>query len=120
MSGLRADRRSPEAAAYRTLYKGKRWAALRASILVRDLYTCQRPGCGVLLIGKHPAPNSPVVNHRTPHKGDLRLFFDPANLEAVCKGCHDGDVKAEEISGYSSAIGADGWPTDPRHPANRG
>lgn len=59
-----------------------------------------------------------VVNHRTPHKGDLKLFFDPANHESTCKRHHDADIQSEERTGFSTTVADDGWPTDPRHPAN--
>ena len=108
---------TPSASATHHLYKSKHWAMLRNAVLVRDVYQCQR--CGVLLSGRYPADNSPVVNHRVPHKGDAELFHDLGNLEAVCKSCHDGDVQSSERVGYSSAIGDDGWPIDGAHPANR-
>jgi 5-methylcytosine-specific restriction endonuclease McrA len=37
-----------------------------------------------------------VVNHRKRHRGDLVLFFDPANHESTCKRCHDRDIQREE------------------------
>jgi 5-methylcytosine-specific restriction enzyme A len=30
-----------------------------------------------------------VVDHVTPHKGDMKLFFDPSNLASVCTRCHN-------------------------------
>lgn len=80
--------------AWRKWYATARWKALRLEILRRDQYTCQRSG--VLCIGKHPAPNSPVVNHKKPHRGDERLFWDPDNLETVSKAVHDGEIQSEE------------------------
>lgn len=75
-------------------YKTARWRALRQTILIRDAYTCQRTG--QVLGGKHPAPDSPVVNHKRPHRGDERLFWDPNNLETVSKAVHDGEIQREE------------------------
>ncbi len=60
------------------------------------------------------------VNHKVAHKGDLVLFFDPDNVESLCKKHHGKDVQQEEARGYSSAIGPDGYPLDPKHPANAG
>ena len=60
-----------------------------------------------------------MVNHRTPHKGDRVLFFDPDNLESVCKPHHDGLIQIEERKGFSPAVDADGFPIDANHPANR-
>ena len=30
-----------------------------------------------------------VVDHIKPHKGDEALFWDPTNLQALCRRCHD-------------------------------
>lgn len=80
--------------AWRAWYKTARWQKLRRQILKRDLYTCQRTG--ILLTGKHPAPNSAVVDHIRPHRGDERLFWDERNLHAVSKAYHDREKQAEE------------------------
>lgn len=90
---VRDTRYSPDAQV-RSWYKSARWQALREQVLVRDLYTCRQTG--VLLIGKHPAPNSPVVDHVVPHKGDERLFWDINNLQAVSKEYHDGEKRSQE------------------------
>ena len=60
-----------------------------------------------------------VVNHKTPHKGNLILFYDPNNLEAVCWSCHLGAIQSEEALGYDTTIGADGWPVDENYPIIR-
>jgi len=79
---------------WRAWYSSKRWRDLRQHVLQRDRYTCQRTG--VLLIGKHPAPNSPVVDHKKPHRGNADLFWDEANLQAISKAEHDKAKQAEE------------------------
>lgn len=106
------DHRSPEAAQYRQLYKTTQWQRHRWSILVRDRFTCQK--CGRL----EGRTSQLVADHKTPHRGDLGLFWDAANLWTLCKPCHDRDKQSEERTGYSKAIGIDGWPTDEKHPAN--
>jgi 5-methylcytosine-specific restriction protein A len=63
-------------------------------VFVRDGYVCQRTG--VLCAGKYPAPNSPVANHKKPHRGDLALFWDEDNVETVSKAVHDSVIQAEE------------------------
>ncbi|MCW5722052.1 MAG: HNH endonuclease [Devosia sp.] len=78
----------------RRWYKSARWARLRQEVLERDLYTCRRTG--VMLAGKAPEPDSPVVHHVVPHKGDERLFWDIDNLEAVSKEWHDSEAQREE------------------------
>ena len=62
----------------------------------------------------HPHMTAPQ-----PHKGDLTLFNDPANLESVCWRCHSGAIQSEEALGYDTTIGADGWPIDPKHPMSK-
>lgn len=37
-----------------------------------------------------------VVDHITPHKGDMRLFWDPKNHQALCKQCHDRKTASED------------------------
>lgn len=112
MGSRRDDRRSPEAAAYRPWYWTPEWKRLRRAQLEKQPF-CRRPCHGASLVV------ATVVNHRTPHKGDRTLFFDPDNLESVCSPCHDGPIQREERAGFSPAVDAGGWPTDPKHPANR-
>ncbi|MFC3207382.1 HNH endonuclease [Aquamicrobium soli] len=93
-TGPERDQQRAATAPWREWYKTSRWQALRRQVLQRDLYTCQRTG--VLLIGKHPAPNSPVVDHIKPHRGDPDLFWDEANLMAVSKAYHDSEKQKAE------------------------
>jgi 5-methylcytosine-specific restriction protein A len=103
----RRDEQQP----WRAWYKTAKWQKLRERVLLRDLYTCQRTG--TLCLGKHPAPNSPVANHRKPHKGDPILFWDENNVETVMKSVHDADIQAQEKSGRQRVVtGPDGWPTE--------
>lgn len=60
-----------------------------------------------------------VVDHVKPHRGDQGLFWDRNNWQSLCVPHHSGDKQAEEHRGYSSRVGADGLPSDPRHPFNR-
>ena len=93
---IRDTRYSPDARV-RRWYKSKRWQELREQVLVRDLYTCQHTG--VLLTGKAPAPDSPIVHHKVPHRGDEQLFWDINNLECVSKEYHDPEAQRMEKSG---------------------
>ena len=73
-------------APWRKLYKTARWRELRLRILTRDLFTCQRSGCGFTT-----ADTSQLVcDHRRPHRGDEALFWAEGNLQTLCKPCHDG------------------------------
>jgi len=108
----RRNQRSPEAARYRKLYTTAAWTHARRAQLVRQPL-CER----CLVAGKVAAAT--VVHHRIPHKGDWVLFIDLANHESVCADCHDGPIQSEERRGFSTSVDQAGWPTDPRHPANR-
>ena len=108
---MKLEHRSPEAIAWRKLYKSRAWTNGRLIFLASNPL-CER----CLNAGRTTAAT--VVNHRTPHKGDVVLFFDQDNWEATCKPCHDRDIATEERRGYSDRIGIDGWPVDDRHPVN--
>jgi 5-methylcytosine-specific restriction endonuclease McrA len=84
----------------RAWYHSKRWQQTRQRVLVRDNYICQQTG--VILAGKPPADNSPVVHHRLPHHGDPDLFWDENNLEAVAKGWHDSEAQRAERGGMAT------------------
>ena len=106
--------RSTQAKEYRRLYQSKQWRVLRSEILPRDLFIFQR--CRILLVGGRADPRSAVVHHKRAHKGDVKLFYDSSNLQAVCWSCYSGAIQSEEVLGYDTTIGADGWPVDDRHP----
>ena len=109
--------RSPEALAYRALYNTARWRGLRQQQLTAY------PLCAMCL-SQGRVTAATVADHINPHRGDPRLFFDPANLQSLCDEspylCHSSAKQSEERLGYSKAVGADGWPVDQAHPANRG
>ena len=84
---------------WRKWYKTARWQKLRRKVLARDGYVCQ--ATGVALVGKYPAPNSPVVDHKEPHRGDEVLFWDEGNLQSVSKAYHDKDKQSLERRGLA-------------------
>lgn len=106
------DRRSPEAAAYRKLYKSMRWQRIRKHQLAEHPL-CER--C-LKMPTKRVTPAT-VVHHVEPHNGDHAKFFG-GPFESLCAPHHDGDAQSEERLGYSRQIGDDGWPIDARHPIN--
>jgi len=77
---------------HRAWYKTQAWRRLRWKILMRDLFTCQMPGCGRL----EANTSQLVADHKKPHRGDAGLFWDEANLWCLCKSCHDSTKQAEE------------------------
>lgn len=76
---------------WKAWYKTARWQQLRKQTFIRDMFTCQC-GCGVV-----EADTSQLVcDHRKPHRGDARLFWDETNLQTMRKSCHDGRKQREE------------------------
>jgi hypothetical protein len=59
-----------------------------------------------------------VADHVEPHRGDEHAFWF-GKLQSLCVPCHNHHKRFEEMRGYTTDIDASGWPTDPRHPANR-
>jgi 5-methylcytosine-specific restriction endonuclease McrA len=104
--------RSQRGQAYQRLYKSAAWQD------ARDYQLTMHPLCARHL-KRGEVVAAAVVHHVTPHKGDEDLFFDPSNLESLCKSCHDSDAQSEERRGYSLEIGVDGWPIDSKHPGNK-
>ena len=60
-----------------------------------------------------------IADHINPHKGDEYEFFF-GELQSLCKTHHESTKKRFEARGYSTEIGVDGWPVDPKHPVYRG
>ncbi|MBD8677940.1 HNH endonuclease [Sphingomonas sp. CFBP 13720] len=75
---------------WRRWYKTARWQTLRWSVLVRDLFTCQR--CQIIMSDTSQL----VADHTKAHRGDEALFWDDRNLQCLCKRCHDSDKQREE------------------------
>ena len=61
-----------------------------------------------------------VLDHKVPHRGNIKLFLDPSNFQGLCATHHSGSKQREEVSGMSQACSVDGRPLDPRHPWNSG
>lgn len=116
------SRRSPEAEAYRRLYKDPRWCGPNG-IRIRHLAT--HPVCarckakGFIVIAT-------VVHHVNKASKATEQGFFAGPFMSLCAPCHDSAVQSEEKTGkanhrigFTTHPGADGWPTDARHPANR-
>lgn len=56
-----------------------------------------------------------VVDHIVPHRGDVALFHDEANLASLCAACHNRHKQRQEKSGRLVGNDADGMPLDPGH-----
>lgn len=90
----------------------RRWAAARA------YYLREHPLCRYCAeLGRTTIAT--VVDHKIPHKGDLRLFWDRENWQSLCKLCHDTVKQTEERTGRRPGCNVNGQPHDPAHPWNR-
>jgi 5-methylcytosine-specific restriction protein A len=61
---------------------GRRWREYRKSFLMSN------PLCASCLSAGLTVPAT-VIDHIVPHRGDMRLFWDKSNHQALCKRCHD-------------------------------
>lgn len=66
-----------------------KWTKYRKSFL------CNNPLCQECLKqNRYTLAN--VVDHIIPHKGDMVLFWDTNNHQALCKKCHDTKTARED------------------------
>lgn len=97
---------------YQYLYNAK-WTR-SAKLFLKDNPLCVY----CLQVGKTTAAE--VVDHIVKHEGDVELFNDPKNRQALCKHCHDSVKAKEEARGYAVGCDADGMPLDRKHDWNKG
>jgi 5-methylcytosine-specific restriction endonuclease McrA len=65
----------------------------------RDQYLRLHPLCVYCLERDGRPVAARIVDHKVPHRGDERLFWDVENWQALCKPCHDSVKAAEERGG---------------------
>ncbi|TCZ76167.1 HNH endonuclease [Paenibacillus albiflavus] len=75
---------------YQYLY-GRRWAKYSKQFIIQHPL-CMCDECKQAVI---PLP-SEVTDHIVPHKGDITLFWDPRNHQALNKQCHDRKTAKED------------------------
>ncbi|MDS9467940.1 HNH endonuclease signature motif containing protein [Paracoccus sp. MBLB3053] len=69
----------------------REWERASKAFLERCPY-CSR--CGKYLdLSK---PRAAVVDHKIPHRGDQKLFWDKTNWSRLCTPCHSGAKQREE------------------------
>lgn len=113
MSGLIPQRYG---VAWRKLRR-RQWSLLRQEHLRKEPLCRRCNELGRVNGGSRKAPL--VVDHIVPHRGDRALFFDPSNLQTLCKAHHDSVKQREEKRGVRVGADADGVPLDPSHPWRR-
>ncbi|MFZ4605167.1 MAG: HNH endonuclease [Caulobacter sp.] len=90
-----AEGHSRSVETWRNWYSLARWKRLRLTTFRRDDFTCQMPACRRL------EGNTAllVADHIERHQGDPDLFWNPDNIQTLCKSCHDGTKQAAERRG---------------------
>ena len=78
------DVRSAEARGY-----GSAWQRESKKFLL------MHPLCEACLRSGRVTPSA-VVDHKIPHRGDKKLFWDRSNWQALCKRCHDHKTRTED------------------------
>lgn len=61
-----------------------------------------------------------ICDHVDPRTKDDPETFFTGPYQSLCSHHHDSKKQQQEVKGYSTEVGADGLPTDPNHPWNRG
>jgi 5-methylcytosine-specific restriction protein A len=71
---------------------GKKWQA------AREQWLAAHPLCQCRGVRRRSASvaDATVVDHRVPHKGDLKLFWDRKNWQSMAKECHDRKTARED------------------------
>ena len=93
---------------WRHLYNSKTWKQLRLRQLQAEPLCVMCSARGLVVVAG-------VVDHIKPHKGNEALFFNPLNLQSLCKPCHDSAKQTLEKSGVLIGCATDGTPLDPSH-----
>lgn len=100
---LPSDRRKTAERGY-----GAKWQRARAAFLAANPLCAEHKRLGRLV-------PSTVVDHKIPHRNDLKLFWDRKNWQPLCKHCHDSHKQRLEKSGTAVGCDADGIPIDTNH-----
>ena len=106
------DQRSAAALEWRKFYHSARWLRTRAA------QVAAHPLCAMCKAeGRITAAT--VCDHVDPRSKETEAGFFAGPFQSLCKPHHDSGKQREERAGFNAAVDADGWPTDPRHRANR-
>ena len=100
-----ATKQRGRSAEYQHLYKSASWRRLREHQLALQ------PLCEFCLITEDITA-AEVVDHKRKHDGNLDLFFDPSNLQSLCKHHHDSAKQMIERGKKVFTCGLDGYPIE--------
>ena len=89
---LEAQRGSASARGY-----GRRWQGYR------ERYLREHPLCVACERSGRLKPAN-EIDHVTPHRGDYKLMWDPANHQALCKPCHSRKTATEDSAFATRSI----------------
>lgn len=59
-------------------------------------YLREHPLC-VKCLEDDRVESATVVDHIVPHRGDMKLFWDRSNWQAMCESCHNRKSRGERI-----------------------
>lgn len=68
---------------------GRKWRKARLDWLARHPLCVRCKAAGIIT-------GASVVDHITPHRGDMVLFWDADNWQSLCKVCHDKKTANED------------------------
>ena len=80
----------------------------------REAYLRSHPLC-VFHRARGQVVEATVVDHKIPHRGDTKIFWDRKNWQALCKPCHDRIKQALEKSGRTVGCDVNGIPLNAHH-----
>jgi 5-methylcytosine-specific restriction enzyme A len=98
----------------RAFYDSPAWRELRARHIRRNPNCAQ---CGQRF------RRGMTVDHKQPRRTVPALALDPANLQTLCRWCHDSTkrhIEADDRHPLGGGVGADGYPLADRHPWRSG
>ena len=91
---------------------GYRWQQARKQFLQENPFCADHRQRGKKVLAT-------VVDHKIPHRGDERLFWDRTNWQSLCKQCHDTHKQRLEKSGSVIGCNENGIPIDSNHHWNK-
>lgn len=87
---------------------GYKWQQARLGFLKKNPLCEDHQARGVFV-------QATVVDHKVPHRGNMKVFWDKSNWAGLCKHCHDSHKQRLEKSGKQLGCDKNGLPTDPNH-----